>query len=173
MPISYQQIGAGEAPRQGVDGHLGGEGTEEHRAGRRGLRIGIGQPAVQHREARLDAEGDEDQPAAGRIQADEIEGQAVAGTGIPDGTSQQQHPGTHLHHQVSHTGGQRVLAATRQHQEHRGDGQQLPEHEQGQQVAREHRAHRAAGIGKRSHVLHRSLMCSEYTTPMNAARWNR
>ena len=47
-----QQLGAGEAARQRVDRDLGGEGAEEHRAGRRRLRIGVGQPVVQERERR-------------------------------------------------------------------------------------------------------------------------
>ena len=57
----HQNFGAGESARQRVDGDLGGERRQQHRAGDGRFRIGVLQPVVQQRERALDAEGEEDQ----------------------------------------------------------------------------------------------------------------
>jgi hypothetical protein len=65
------------------------------------------------------------------------------------------HSGGHLHDQIAHAGAIGAFAASGPDQEHRGDRRALPEDEQRDEVAGEHRRHRASGVDQRRDVLQR------------------
>ena len=142
-----QLVGSGIAPRQRIDGQLGGEGREDHGAGNGGLGIGVLQPVVQEGEGAFDAEGDEDQETAQRLDREcLVEGPATGLAGPDHRTGQQQHAGQDVDGQIAQAGLVGGIIAGAPDQEDRGDRRQLPEHEQGQQVTGKDGAQAGTGI---------------------------
>jgi hypothetical protein len=153
QPGEDQQLLAREATQQGEDGGLGGEGREEDHAARRGLGIGVGQPGGERRRGGVDEKPGEDQPGAGVLQLDGAEGDRAGFQHVGDDARHQQDAAEQVHEHVAKPG--TVGAALGRAPEHQGRGQRhdLPEHEQGDEVAGETAADRAAGIDERGRKL--------------------
>ncbi len=157
-----EQFGAGEAARQGVDGELGGERGEHHGAADGGLGVGVLHPVVEQREGGFDAEGQQDpRRAGGGIEPHELEAQRVGLVVVEQDPAQQDHAGADLHDQVAHPGAESALAAgglvdaTGPDQEHAAEGRELPEDEEGDQVASEGRGDGRARVDEGRDVLER------------------
>ena len=153
-----QHLGAGVAARKRIHRELGGEGREPDRPGDRGLGIGVLQPVVQQRECTLYSEGEENQPAARRADAKQIEPDRAARLEMHHRASEQQHAGCELHQQIAHRSAPRPFRAPRPDEHDRSRRRELPVDEQRDQVAGEHRAERAAGIRERRDLLVRIIL---------------
>jgi hypothetical protein len=149
----HQNFGAGVSPRQRIDGHLRGEGRQQHRAGHGRFRVGVGQPGVQQREGALDAERQQDQPAAGRREPDRIERERSGVPVVQQDSRQQQHARADLDDDVAHAGAVGLLGARGPDQKDGRNGDAFPEDEQRHQIAGEHRAKRAAGVDQAGGLL--------------------
>ncbi len=112
---------------------------------------------MQEGEGALDTEGREDQPAGQAVESDVGEGERAALLQVQQGPGQQQHAGQDLDHQVAQAGGQGAFTAPGPHQEHRGNREQFPEHEQCQEIAGEHGTQCAAGVHHGGDMLQRVL----------------
>ena len=142
-----QLVGARIAPRQGIDRQLGGEGRQHDRPGDGRLGIGVLQPVVQEGEGALDAEGDEDQEAAQRLDGQRlVKGPAAGLAGTDDRTGEEQHAGQDVDRQIAQAGLVGGIVAGTPDQEDRGDRGQFPEHEEREQVAGEYGTQTGTGI---------------------------
>ena len=149
----HKNFRAGESTRQRIDGDLGGEGREQHRAGHGRFGIGVLQPIVQQWKRALDAESDENQNRAGRSELDRVESERARVSVMEQYTGKQQNAGTDLDNKITHAGAVGALVARGPDQEHRTYGDAFPKNEQSHQVAGEYRAERAARIDQAGGML--------------------
>jgi len=149
---------AGETACQRVDRHLGRERRQEYgaRHGRFGVRIGG--PVVQQREHAFDPERDEDQQRARTIQSEvrRVERDRPGLVRVQYDPREQDHARGELHDEVAHPGAVGPFRLTGPDQEHRTDGEDLPEHEQRDQVTRKDGPDRAARVHQGSGLLGRA-----------------
>jgi hypothetical protein len=140
-----QDLPAGEAAGQGVDGGLGGVGREEHRAGDGRLGVGVRQPGVQRRDGGRHRAGQEDQHAR-RRDPERLERERPGVGVVPQRPGEQQLAAEDVDEQVAHPGASAVATSPLQDEEGAGDRLDLPGHEEGQQVAGEDDRHRRRGV---------------------------
>ena len=149
-----QHLFAREPPRQGVHRHLGREGAEEDGAGGRPFRIRVDQPAVGQRERRLHPYRDEDEPRGQSLQSHRAEVEASGPVRVHHGAGEQRDARHDVHEQISHPRRDGFRGAPRPDEEDGADREQLPEDEEGDEVAREDRAQGAPGVDHGRGVLH-------------------
>ena len=143
-----QDFPAGEAAEQGVDRGFGGERRHEDRAGDGGAGVGVGQPCAEGRNGGIEAESGEDQPAGGGVvEGVEMAEEDRAAIGrVKEDAGQEDGAAGQVDEDVAVTGAGGVAGASGPDQDDRGDGHQLPERVEGEEVAGECDADGAAGV---------------------------
>ena len=149
-----EHLRARKAAGERVHRDLGGEHAEVHGAGRRRLRIGIGQPVVHEGKRALDPERCEQQQPRDAVRTDLPEREGTRGTHVDESAREQQHSGQNVGEQVAQPGAKRSGAAPRPDEAYRRERHQLPEHEERQQIAGKDRAQRRPRVDQRCDVLH-------------------
>ena len=134
-----EDLHAREPAAEGVNSRLGGEGAHEHRPVEGGLAVSVRQPRVQRRHGGVEDEAGHDEINGGGrvVDVQLVEGPAVARRiAMEHDAGQQQHATGNVHEQIAVSRAQRFTPAPEPDQEHRGERHQLPEQEQGDEVAR-------------------------------------
>ena len=141
-----QNLCAGKADQQGEHGGLGGERAQKDHAARAGFRIGVGNPGGQRRSARVDQETDQDQDVGGVVRQHGSEVGVSGHAHPPYDPRHQDHAAEQVDQQVAEAGIPGAFAARRPDHQGGTQGHDLPEDEQGDQVATESHAHGGAGV---------------------------
>ncbi|KAF5032041.1 hypothetical protein DSECCO2_621420 [anaerobic digester metagenome] len=150
-----EDLEAGVAARQDVDGGLGGKRAHEDRAGDRGFGVGVGQPGVQGHEGGVDQEADQDDvvEVTGGVRGHGSKVEGADGGVAQEQAGQQEQAAEDVEQEVAEARGRGLRRAAQPDQEHRTDAHELPEDKERHIVPGEDAAEAAGHVQTGGHVL--------------------
>ena len=150
-----EDLGAGEAARQRVDGHLGGEGRQHDRPGDGRFWIRVLQPIVQQRESALDSKSKKDACRGRSAQAELTKRDQTCLSIVQKNANEKQHSGADLYDDVPHACAIRTFRASCPDKKDGCDRDPLPENEERNEIAGKHGTERTTCIDQSRYLLDR------------------